>query len=89
MIVGPKLVLLISVLVGSILTCITPVAAYYSYNLLIASRFLIGVCQGCVSSSLNVVFASWAPPLERSTLLAISNSGSLIGNVTKKKHRNF
>lgn len=37
--------------------------------------------KGVVTSSLNLLWAHWAPPLERSTLLAISNSGSLIGNV--------
>ena len=37
--------------------------------------------KGCVSNSMYLFWASWSPPSERSTLLGISNSGSLIGNV--------
>lgn len=89
--------LFFSILFSSILTIITPISAHFSFYGLLIVRIMIGLAQvisstfknfkinivikGVVTSSLNLLWAHWAPPLERSTLLAISNSGSLIGNV--------
>ena len=105
LVVGPKIVLGISILFGSVFTMVSPLAANFSYIMLMVLRLFIGVSQvrlvltglarkikqqkhkwhifkkGCVSSSINVLFASWTPPTERSTLVSISNSGSLVGNV--------
>ncbi|CAF1023860.1 unnamed protein product [Brachionus calyciflorus] len=80
LVVGPKLVLFLSVLFSSILTIITPLSANINFYGLLTVRILLGLSQGVVTSSINLLWAHWAPPLERSTLLAISNSGSLIGN---------
>ncbi|RNA24333.1 sialin-like, partial [Brachionus plicatilis] len=80
LILGPKLMLFFSVLISSTLTIMTPISASFNFYGLLIVRILIGLAQGVVTSSLNLLWAHWAPPLERSTLLAISNSGSLIGN---------
>jgi MFS family permease len=42
---GPKIVLGITILIASILTVLTPVAAQLSFVLLIFLRFVIGLAQ--------------------------------------------
>jgi MFS family permease len=92
LIFGAKLVLGVSIFLGSIFTLASPFAAYFDYKLLMALRLMIGLSQvttfqawsifklindfkekifkGCLSSSVNVVFAAWVPPAERSTLVS-------------------
>ena len=78
---GPKIVLEISILIGSIFTLLTPFSARVHWAALIVCRFLIGLSHGVVWPALMAIWPFWAPPAERSTLLGFSNAGSQIGNV--------
>lgn len=78
---GPKIVLEISILIGSLFTLLTPLAAYLHWSVLIGCRFLIGLSHGVVWPALMAIWPYWAPPAERSTILGFSSAGSQIGNV--------
>ena len=78
---GPKIVLEISILIGSIFTLLTPLSARLDWSALILCRFFIGLSHGVVWPALMAIWPFWAPPSERSTLLGFSNAGSQIGNV--------
>jgi ACS family sodium-dependent inorganic phosphate cotransporter-like MFS transporter 5 len=78
---GSKIVLEISILLGSVFTLLTPVAARLHWTCLIACRFLIGIAHGVVWPAMMALWPYWAPPAERSTILGFSSAGSQIGNV--------
>ncbi|XP_028401386.1 sialin-like [Dendronephthya gigantea] len=69
------------ILIASILTMLTPVATRRSVSWLIALRVLEGIAQGVIYSSNHAVMSRWAPILERSKMVALTNSGSFIGTV--------
>jgi MFS family permease len=78
---GAKTLLLISTIVSSLVTILSPAAAKFHYAALMVVRVIIGMCSGCLSSSINVFLASWCTPADRTTLVSISNSGALMGSV--------
>lgn len=78
---GSKIVLGISILIASLLTVVLPLAARIDVKLFILARFIIGAAHGVFWPSFSQFWVSWAPPLERSRLISISNAGAQIGNV--------
>lgn len=76
---GAKHVLGTSVLMGAVLTLLTPAVARFNPHLLIFLRSLIGAATGFIYPSIQALLGIWAPPLERSILSALTFSGLNIG----------
>ncbi|XP_075225441.1 putative inorganic phosphate cotransporter isoform X2 [Lycorma delicatula] len=79
--VGGKQVLGLGLLISTICTLITPFAAHQGSEWLVAVRFVLGLGQGPIYPSINVMLAQWAPPQERGRLGALVFAGAQIGNV--------
>eukprot|EP00731_Ephydatia_muelleri_P011094 Em0005g1680a len=78
---GGKWVFGIGVGMTSLLTLLTPLAAFTNVWVLMALRVLEGIFEGVSFPAMHVIWSHWAPPQERSILTAISYSGSYVGNV--------
>ncbi|KAF5910114.1 Elongation factor 1-alpha 1 [Clarias magur] len=78
---GAKWLLGFGILGTVIFTLLTPVAADLGAGYLIAVRVLEGIGEGVTFPAMHAMWASWAPPLERSRLLTISYSGAQLGTV--------
>eukprot|EP00112_Aurelia_sp_Birch-Aquarium-sp1_P008847 Seg1986.2 transcript_id=Seg1986.2/GoldUCD/mRNA.D3Y31 product="Vesicular glutamate transporter 1" protein_id=Seg1986.2/GoldUCD/D3Y31 len=73
---GGKNLFGLAILMTSLLTLLTPWACRQHVMLLIAVRFLEGVCEGCIYPCMYAIWSKWAPPLERSKLTTIPHAGS-------------
>uniref|UniRef100_A0A7N8WP87 Sialin n=1 Tax=Mastacembelus armatus TaxID=205130 RepID=A0A7N8WP87_9TELE len=78
---GPKWLLGFGILGTVVFTLFTPVAADLGASYLIAVRAIEGVGEGVTFPAMYTMWASWAPPLERSRLLTISYIGAQLGTV--------
>jgi ACS family sodium-dependent inorganic phosphate cotransporter-like MFS transporter 5 len=78
---GGKWVFGLGCLVTTLLTLITPIAAYQSRTLLIIVRVLEGLGEGVTFPAMHAMWAKWAPPLEKSKLTTISYAGPHLGSV--------
>ncbi|XP_031552988.1 sialin-like isoform X2 [Actinia tenebrosa] len=78
---GGKHLFGLGVLCTSVFTLLTPIAAHHSLGSLIALRVLEGIGEGVTFPATIEMWSSWAPPLERSRLTAISFAGCGIGNI--------
>lgn len=78
---GAKWLLGIGILCTVIFTLLTPLAADLGAGYLIAVRVLEGIGEGVSYPAMHAMWASWAPPLERSRLLTISYAGGQLGTV--------
>ncbi|XP_052007479.1 sialin isoform X1 [Xyrauchen texanus] len=78
---GAKWLLGIGILCTVIFTMLTPLAADLGAGYLIAVRVLEGIGEGVSFPAMHAMWASWAPPLERSRLLTISYAGAQLGTV--------
>ncbi|XP_030627244.1 sialin [Chanos chanos] len=78
---GAKWLLGLGILGTVIFTLLTPVAADLGPGYLIAVRVLEGIGEGVTYPAMHAMWASWAPPLERSRLLTISYTGAQLGTV--------
>ncbi|CAF4727022.1 unnamed protein product [Rotaria sp. Silwood1] len=67
------------ILIASILTLLTPLAARAHLGLLIAIRVLIGLFSGPAFPSAAALWGKWIPPSERSTIPPVSQSGTNFG----------
>lgn len=65
----------------ALLTLFTPMAANAGVHFLIAIRFVEGLFEGVSVPSLQAIYASWAPPLERARIGALAFSGCYVGTV--------
>ncbi|KAJ8317628.1 hypothetical protein KUTeg_005532 [Tegillarca granosa] len=70
-----------SMLVATLLTFITPIAAQTSYIFLIVIRIILGVCSGVCFPAMHALWGQWAPPGERSKLVGFTYAGAQVGNV--------
>lgn len=61
------------------LTLLTPLAAQWGPSWLFALRALEGFGEGVTYPSMMAMWARWAPPLERSRLMAFAGSGGNFG----------
>uniref|UniRef100_A0A8C2L7N0 Sialin n=1 Tax=Cyprinus carpio TaxID=7962 RepID=A0A8C2L7N0_CYPCA len=78
---GAKWLFGIGILCTVIFTLLTPVAADLGAGYLIAVRVLEGIGEGVSFPAMHAMWASWAPPLERSRLLTVSYTGAQLGTV--------
>ncbi|TRY97193.1 hypothetical protein DNTS_015798 [Danionella cerebrum] len=78
---GAKWLLGLGILCTVIFTLLTPLAADLGSAYLIAVRVLEGIGEGVTFPAMHAMWASWAPPLERSRLLTISYTGAQLGTV--------
>ena len=67
------------ILIGGILSLLTPVAARLHYGLLIAVRLLMGISLGVVFPCIISCIGKWVPDNERSSYIGIVYSGPSTG----------
>nr|XP_035153235.2 sodium-dependent phosphate transport protein 3 isoform X5 [Callithrix jacchus] len=77
---GAKQMLGAGLLLSSLLTLFTPLAADFGVTLVIVVRTVQGMAQGMAWTGQFTIWAKWAPPLERSKLTTIAGSGSAFGS---------
>ncbi|XP_077857008.1 sodium-dependent phosphate transport protein 3 isoform X5 [Macaca mulatta] len=77
---GAKNMLGAGLLISSLLTLFTPLAADFGVILVIVVRTVQGMAQGMAWTGQFTIWAKWAPPLERSKLTTIAGSGSAFGS---------
>nr|XP_051710987.1 sodium-dependent phosphate transport protein 3 isoform X4 [Oryctolagus cuniculus] len=73
---GAKQMLGAGLLISSLLTLFTPLAADFGVILVIIIRTFQGMAQGMAWTGQFTIWAKWAPPLERSKLTSIAGSGN-------------
>lgn len=76
---GGKWVLGWGVLLTSIFTLLTPMAARWSIEALIACRVVIGIAEGVTFPAIHTMLAKWSPVSERSKLAVTTYSGMHVG----------
>ncbi|KAK7803285.1 hypothetical protein U0070_011466 [Myodes glareolus] len=75
-----KQILGAGLLISSLLTLFTPLAADFGVILVIIVRTVQGMAQGMAWTGQFTIWAKWAPPLERSKLTSIAGSGAAFGS---------
>ena len=78
---GGKLVLLACITLSSLFTALTPLAANYSFRVLVACRCALGAVEGVGIPATMSMLAEWAAPSERSLAAGFVFAGSYCGNV--------
>lgn len=78
---GPKVLLLSTAIICSVLTLLTPLAASIDWKVLCALRVLQGLSQGFIFPSVHTSLAKWVHPSERGLLATFTYSGTQIGTV--------
>ncbi|KAI0982570.1 hypothetical protein GJ496_000759 [Pomphorhynchus laevis] len=76
---GPYRVLISAMSLGTLTTFLTPPLAKMSYVAVIILRVLTGLSAGVVWPAMVELCTRWSPKHEKSTILAIGNSGAQIG----------
>jgi len=79
--VGGKLILGLGVLVWSLFTFVTPLAALFGISVLILTRIGMGVGEAVTFPSIYSMFSRWIPAQDRSRAVAFTNSAIPIGTV--------
>lgn len=79
--IGGKRVFGYSMLGATIATLLTPVAAQMHYIVLLVLRIIVGITSGVAYPAMHSLWATWAPPLERSKLVSFTYAGAQVGNV--------
>lgn len=74
---GPRKCVAISFTFSAVLTLVGPVSAEIHPNLLIASRFFIGLLAGIVYPAIHSLISKWAPPSEKGKFISSTLGGSL------------
>jgi len=74
---GPRLCVAISFVVSAVLTLLGPICAAVHPNLLIATRFGIGLFAGVVYPAVHCLISKWAPPSEKGKFISATLGGSL------------
>ncbi|XP_017757363.1 PREDICTED: putative inorganic phosphate cotransporter isoform X1 [Eufriesea mexicana] len=81
-IIGPKRVFGYSMLVSSIVTLLTPLAADYSYITVVALRAILGFMLGATWPAMQPMTVRWIPPTERSKFVSNMMASSLGAAIT-------
>ncbi|XP_078583017.1 sialin-like [Branchiostoma floridae x Branchiostoma japonicum] len=76
---GGKKVLGLSILLSSVLTLLTPAAAFAGEWWLFVVRVVVGFVQGVTFPSMFGILSRWAPPLERGRIFTIVHIGEALG----------
>nr|XP_003468826.1 sodium-dependent phosphate transport protein 1 [Cavia porcellus]XP_013006869.1 sodium-dependent phosphate transport protein 1 [Cavia porcellus] len=74
-----KKIIACGLLLSSVCTLCTPLAAQVGATLVIVCRVVQGMAQGTVLSGQHQIWTRWAPPLEQGRLTTISASGAMLG----------
>ncbi|XP_037376645.1 probable small intestine urate exporter [Talpa occidentalis] len=78
---GAKYVVGAGLVISSVLTLFCPLAADTGVTLLVVLRVVQGIAQTMVLTGQFSIWVKWAPPVERSQLIAIARSGTLLGSI--------
>jgi ACS family sodium-dependent inorganic phosphate cotransporter len=78
---GGRVVLGVGVLLWSIFTLLTPLAAGAGFGLLILCRIAMGMGEGVTFPSVYSLITRWMPPNEHAKAVAISQSGIPFGTI--------
>ncbi|XP_026482240.1 putative inorganic phosphate cotransporter [Ctenocephalides felis] len=79
---GPRVLILISMVVCSLFTILTPIGARLGgWETVCALRVIQGLAQGFFFPSCHALLAQWAPPAERGRLATYAYGGSQFGTV--------
>ena len=78
---GGKLVLGWAVVLWSLFTILTPLAAFISLPALIAMRFLLGIGEAGLAPASFTVVGRWFPHNEQSRVMTFLSSGTLVGTI--------
>ena len=78
---GGKLVLGYGVVMWSIFTILTPLAAHNGFFALFIMRVLMGIGEGVTFPAWQSLYARWIPFKERTRAIAFTNSGISIGTI--------
>lgn len=71
-----------AILLNAVLTLVTPTAIYWGdYTALIFLRVLVGLSQGVIYPSINILLAQWIPLEERSRTASFVFAGALMGTL--------
>ncbi|XP_074641331.1 sialin-like [Tubulanus polymorphus] len=73
---GGRIVFGITTAVSAVATLLIPIASTVSPYLVIALRFITGLCQGFALPTGVALWAAWAPPQERTKLTIVSFAGT-------------
>ncbi|XP_065191709.1 sialin-like [Sycon ciliatum] len=79
--IGGKKVFGFGVMITTVLTLLTPVAARAGVWWLVAVRIVEGIGEGVTFPAMHAIWGRWAPPLERSRLATITYAGPHFGTV--------
>jgi ACS family sodium-dependent inorganic phosphate cotransporter len=78
---GGKLVLLVGVVLASLFTALTPLAASHSFSLLVICRACVGSVSGVCFPAVMSMLVEWAAPAEKSVMCGFVFAGAYVGNV--------
>lgn len=78
---GGKILLGGGILCTSVLTLLTPWAARWKVEALIAVRVLEGIGEGVTFPAMHAMLAKWAPVYERSRMVTLVYAGAQLGTV--------
>lgn len=78
---GGKHVLAAGVVMWSVMTFITPIAASSNLAVLLLARALLGVGEGVAMPAMNNIISKWVPERERARSLSLTYSGMYLGSV--------
>ncbi|XP_031570159.1 vesicular glutamate transporter 1-like [Actinia tenebrosa] len=78
---GGKPVFGFAILIASILTVVTPPIVRYNFKLFIVLRIFEGLALGLIAAAHHCIWATWSPMFERSSLLTIAGSGTIVGTI--------
>ena len=78
---GGKIVLGAGVLLWSLFTILTPLAAMSGFAVLILCRILMGMGEAVTFPSIYSIYSKWIPLKERSRAIGFANSGIPFGTV--------
>lgn len=79
---GGKRILIASLVLCSLCTAFTPVAAHLSFLLLIAVRIGLGLTEAPINPSVYNIFGRWVPATERARSVALYSSAGFLGSFT-------
>ncbi|KAG0718549.1 Sialin [Chionoecetes opilio] len=78
---GGKRVLGFGILLTAVFTVLSPLCARLSTGLFIAVRVLEGLFEGVTFPAMNILLATWIPPMERAKFSSLVFAGAQFGTV--------
>ncbi|XP_071038096.1 putative inorganic phosphate cotransporter isoform X4 [Parasteatoda tepidariorum] len=78
---GAKWIYGIGILMTSLLTFLTPLAARWNVWALVVLRAAIGLSGGVAFPAMNVLISRWVPKMERSRISTAMNLGTMLGTL--------